>query len=206
LITTTTVVCLVRHGEVHNPRQVFYGRLPRFRLSDNGLKQAGRAGAYLKATGIDAVYSSPLLRARQTAGEIIKHCDACVLKLSGLVNEVCSSYEGCPGSFIDERQGDVYTGSDSCCEQPADVLSRTLKLIRRLRRRHSGGRVAVVTHGDVVTFTVLWAKGFAPIPENKTRLLDAGYPVAYPAYASITALTYRSGGPGEKPTVAYCRP
>ena len=36
-------VHLVRHGEVHNPRSVMYGRLPRFRLSAHGVRQAEEA-------------------------------------------------------------------------------------------------------------------------------------------------------------------
>ena len=37
----TTVVHLLRHGEVFNPDKIFYGRLPGFRLSDLGLRMAG---------------------------------------------------------------------------------------------------------------------------------------------------------------------
>ena len=37
---TTTTVHLLRHGEVHNPGRVLYGRLPGFRLSDLGVAQA----------------------------------------------------------------------------------------------------------------------------------------------------------------------
>jgi hypothetical protein len=34
--TTRTVVHLLRHGEVYNPEAILYGRIPGFRLSDNG--------------------------------------------------------------------------------------------------------------------------------------------------------------------------
>ena len=40
--TGTTTILVVRHTEVHNPQRVLYGRLPDYRLSDHGLKQAGR--------------------------------------------------------------------------------------------------------------------------------------------------------------------
>jgi broad specificity phosphatase PhoE len=66
-----TVVHLVRHGEVHNPTGVLYGRLPGFRLSGAGEKQARVTCAFLAdpAAGRDiaALIASPLERARQTA-------------------------------------------------------------------------------------------------------------------------------------------
>ena len=73
----STVVLVVRHTDVHNPNNLFYGRLPRFRLSALGQEQAERTAAYLAGTPITAIYSSPQLRARQTARVIARrHHDA----------------------------------------------------------------------------------------------------------------------------------
>ena len=62
----------VRHGQVHNPRAVFYGRLPRFRLSDAGRAEAQCAGEHLamSAPPLTALLCSPMLRARQTAAAV----------------------------------------------------------------------------------------------------------------------------------------
>lgn len=65
-----TVVHLLRHGEVHNPDGLLYGRLPGFRLSDHGEAQAKTVAAYLGDADVAAVVASPLLRAQQTAGPI----------------------------------------------------------------------------------------------------------------------------------------
>jgi broad specificity phosphatase PhoE len=62
-----TVVHLVRHGEVHNPDGVLYGRLPGFRLSELGVAQAKLAAEYLATRPVGVIVSSPLERARQTA-------------------------------------------------------------------------------------------------------------------------------------------
>jgi len=67
---TRTVVHLVRHGEVHNPDKVLYGRLPGFRLSDLGEQMALHAAKALAGRDITVLRSSPLERARQTAGPI----------------------------------------------------------------------------------------------------------------------------------------
>ncbi len=62
-----TTVHLLRHGEVHNPAKVLYGRLPGYVLSELGHEMAQRAGQALAAKDITAVISSPLERAQQTA-------------------------------------------------------------------------------------------------------------------------------------------
>lgn len=62
-----TTVHLLRHGEVHNPAGVLYGRLPGFSLSDLGVAQAKLAAEYLAIRPIGHLVSSPLERARQTA-------------------------------------------------------------------------------------------------------------------------------------------
>ena len=66
----TTIVHLVRHGEVANPGGILYGRLPGFRLSDDGQMMAKAAADFLAGRDITALRSSPLERAVQTAGPI----------------------------------------------------------------------------------------------------------------------------------------
>ncbi len=198
-----TQIHLVRHGEVHNPHKILYGRLPRFKLSTRGQQQARRAGDRLNNKPIAAVFSSPLLRARQTATEILNHHPQLDLHISTLLNEVYTLYEGRPGAEIDARDGDLYSGADACFEQPADIVARVRRFLARMRTHYPGKQVVAVTHGDIITFAVLWAKGFDLTPQNKTRLLKAGYPVAYPATASITTLSFKTGAAEEVPNIAY---
>lgn len=72
----TTTVHLLRHGEVHNPTGVLYGRLPGFHLSDRGRQMAERVAAHLagelEAERRDVVHvvASPLQRAQETAEPI----------------------------------------------------------------------------------------------------------------------------------------
>lgn len=60
---------LVRHGEVHNPARVLYGRLPHYRLSDAGRHMARQAAEYVHGLGrpIGALVCSPLQRTRESA-------------------------------------------------------------------------------------------------------------------------------------------
>ncbi|MGZ4531393.1 MAG: histidine phosphatase family protein, partial [Mycobacteriaceae bacterium] len=65
-----TIVHLVRHGEVHNPEGVLYGRLPGFTLSDVGKSQAKTVASALDNHDITYVVASPLQRAQETAAPI----------------------------------------------------------------------------------------------------------------------------------------
>lgn len=66
------VVHLMRHGEVHNPEGVLYGRLPGYRLSELGETMARKVASHLHGHGHDVtrVLASPLERAQQTAAPI----------------------------------------------------------------------------------------------------------------------------------------
>ena len=74
----TTTVHLLRHGEVHNPEGVLYGRLTGFRLSQRGQDMATTVAAHLAETGgteaprrdVVHVVASPLQRAQETAAPI----------------------------------------------------------------------------------------------------------------------------------------
>jgi broad specificity phosphatase PhoE len=62
-----TVVHLVRHGEVDNPRRVLYGRIPGFHLSEDGRLMAKAAADFLAGRDVTVLMSSPLERATETA-------------------------------------------------------------------------------------------------------------------------------------------
>ena len=68
----TTIVHLLRHGEVHNPAGVLYGRLPGYRLSELGRAMAERIAEHLDGSDVTHVVSSPLERARETAAPSAK--------------------------------------------------------------------------------------------------------------------------------------
>jgi broad specificity phosphatase PhoE len=206
MLTAPTQIHLIRHGEVHNPRQILYGRLPRFRLSDAGRRQAESTAHWFNGRPVAALFSSPLLRARQTAQAFADRHPLLQIQISAWLNEVYTSYEGWPGATIDARGGDVYTGSGDGFEQPDDIVKRVRKFTARSCARFPGRQVVAITHGDVITFTYLWALGFDLTPENKTRLKQAGFAVAYPAHASVTTLTCQTNAPNERPKITYHNP
>lgn len=58
---------LVRHGEVHNPDGVLYGRIPGYHLSELGHRMATATAASLAGHSITRLYASPLQRAQESA-------------------------------------------------------------------------------------------------------------------------------------------
>jgi broad specificity phosphatase PhoE len=66
-MSTTTVVHMVRHGEVRNPLRIIYGRLPGYCLSELGIQMAKAVAAAVADRDVTYVVASPLERAQQTA-------------------------------------------------------------------------------------------------------------------------------------------
>ena len=62
-----TIVHLVRHGEVHNPDRILYGRLPGYRLSERGRNMAHATVADFADHDVVYLAASPLQRAQETA-------------------------------------------------------------------------------------------------------------------------------------------
>jgi broad specificity phosphatase PhoE len=89
----TTVVHLLRHGEVFNPDKVLYGRLPGYRLSETGEAMALAAAEWLFDKGVTHVVSSPLERAQQTAAPIAGKLDLPV-EIDDRLLEAGNAFEG----------------------------------------------------------------------------------------------------------------
>ena len=70
---SSATVMLIRHGKVANPNHVVYAYLPAFDLDADGVLQAHAVGRYLSHRAVDAVISSPLARAVQTATSVARH-------------------------------------------------------------------------------------------------------------------------------------
>ncbi len=200
-----TRISLVRHGDVYNPEKVVYGRLPGFRLSRRGRRQARAAAELLCDAPLVAIYHSPLLRAHQTA-ELLQEChpDAKLIA-SELLLEVHSPLEGQLHAEVSRRGLRTY-GGDESFEQPEDIAERMARFVEDVRRLHGGQHVAAITHGDVVAFTVLWAVGEPLQPRAKRKLQPFGVSNGYPATASVTTLIYRTRDPQERPEIDYRKP
>lgn len=194
-----TTIILIRHGEVENPRGIFYGRLPRFGLSVNGRRQAEAAAETLLASSPNppsAIFCSPMLRTRQTAQILARLYPGQIPHSSKLLTEVYGPYDGSPMAMLASRQWEIYAGIPPNYEQPADVLARILKFVAGARRKFPGECVLGVTHGDLIYFLTLWAAG-----QVVTSKKDQTF---YPGPASISSFVFEDGVTAQ-PAYSYCK-
>ena len=88
-----TVVHLMRHGEVHNPEGVLYGRLDGFHLSDLGHEMARTVADHLADHDVTHVVASSLLRAQETATPIAE-AHGLPITTDDRVIEAANAFEG----------------------------------------------------------------------------------------------------------------
>ena len=69
---STTIVHLVRHGEVYNPEKILYGRIPGYHLSSRGHSMAARTAESFRGHDVTYLAASPLQRTQETAQPISK--------------------------------------------------------------------------------------------------------------------------------------
>jgi broad specificity phosphatase PhoE len=183
-----TTLYFVRHGEVYNPKDILYARLPRFRLSERGVQEAETTAKYLKPRPITTLYSSPMLRARQTAKIIQNYHPAAPLHISRRLIEVKTSYQGEPRAVMQEIGWDFYDNRRQPDDETReDILARMLKELAVTRAKHAGQEVVWVAHGDPVIILTLWGKG-RPLTDLANY---KGH--TYIGHGSVTTFTFEPG-------------
>ena len=91
----SSTVHVLRHGEVHNPESILYGRQPGWRLSERGIAMAEAVADWSKNLSLGAIHASPLERAQQTAAPIAaKH--KLEIKSDDRLIEAANIFEGKP--------------------------------------------------------------------------------------------------------------
>jgi broad specificity phosphatase PhoE len=98
--SNVTRVLMIRHTDVENPENIIYGRLPRFGLSSLGESQAKSVASFLEGLPVTALYSSPQLRARQTAEIVNRTLHVERIHVSRRIAEVLTGYEGQSNSIL----------------------------------------------------------------------------------------------------------
>ena len=150
--TPVTVVHVVRHGEVHNPDGVLYGRLDGYHLSERGQQMAQAAADHLADRDITHVVSSPLERARQTAAPIAAVHGLEVERDSRLI-ESANHFEGLTigsgeGALWRPAHWKAYTNPfrPSWGEPYAQIAARMRNALDSARLVGEGHEVVVVSH------------------------------------------------------------
>lgn len=151
-----TVVHLLRHGEVHNPEGVLYGRLPGYHLSDRGRRMADLVAQRLADHDVTTVISSPLERARETAAPIAAAHELTVEVDARLV-EAGNHFEGMTfgvgdGSLRHPAHWPKLANPfrPSWGEPYRQIADRMLAVLERARREARGHEAVLVSHQSPV--------------------------------------------------------
>ena len=156
-MTNQTTLYLIRHGatpENEKRPRILQGNGIDNALSATGREQARQVGDYLRTFSIDAIFSSPLRRAVETAEAVASQHDLNVqtidqihevdvgqwqsLDWSTIQREFPEAYE----RYMQDSGQHGYLGGESC----GDVLARTAPAFAELLRNNVGRRIAVVAH------------------------------------------------------------
>jgi probable phosphoglycerate mutase len=187
-----TTILLVRHGQTPTTGKVLPGRAKGLHLAETGVRQAERAAERIATLRqVDAVYCSPLERARETAAPIARarglrpkvepgllECDfgdwtGRELKQLMKLPE-WSTVQRAPSTFR-------FPGGESFSEMQLRIVTA----LERLRAAHPGGTVVAVSHADPIKAAIAHAVG-TPLDLFQRIVVST---------CSITAITWTAGGP-----------
>jgi broad specificity phosphatase PhoE len=146
------VVHVLRHGEVHNPDRLLYGRLPGFRLSEVGARQAELVAAHLAEHEVTHVVASPLQRAQETAKPVAARHRVEVGTDERLI-EADNVFEGKrvsvgDGALRDPRNWPMLRNPfrPSWGEPYLELGHRMLAAVHRAREQATGSEAVCVSH------------------------------------------------------------
>ncbi len=155
---------MIRHGEIpSNVNKVYAGRSPE-RLTEKGMCQAREVSDKLKEYEVDAIYSSPIQRALQTA-QIINEKKGLDLRVEDAFRELeMGLWEGMSEADIERQYPDEWSIWNN---RPAelkladretldDLQQRVLAGVRNISPEMAGQNIVIVSHVAIIRVLLLW--------------------------------------------------
>ncbi len=188
----TTNILLIRHGEsIANLEKIFLGQ-KNMDLTIKGVEQANCTASFLSNMNIDAIYSSDLTRATQTAKPLSENMNI-ELTLDARLREIDAGewdlkpWGNLPSLYPEDYS--LYTssiGEGKCTggESFGDLRRRITGAMLDISKSHTGGTIAVFSHATSILAFLSDVKG---TPPNKVKELD------YPTNASVSYFKYKKG-------------
>lgn len=197
---TRVRIHLVRHGEVHNPEGILYGRMPGYGLSQRGFEMADRVAEALsqKDPHLRALVASPLQRAQETIAPLAARLDLPVTTDERVI-EAQNDFEGTrvtkdsllrdPRSLYLVRNPLRPSWGEAYLDQALRMRAAMMSLRARLTEigREAGleeASGAIVSHQLPIWSTRLWTEGRPLAHDPRKRQC---------ALASVTSFSDGSG-------------
>ncbi len=187
-----TTILLVRHGQTNSTGKVLPGRAPGLHLADTGQQQAERTAARIgELDGVDAVYTSPLERARETAAPIGKVTGHRPRIERGLLECDFGDWTGASlRRLMRKREWRTIQRAPSTFRFPGgesfpEMQHRIVTTLERLRDDHRGRTIVCVSHADPIKAAVAHALG-THLDLFQRIVISTG---------AISVVTWTDGGP-----------
>ena len=187
-----TVVHLMRHGQVHNPEGVLYGRLPGFGLSELGHEMAARLAEYWDGIPLTHLRCSPLQRARETLAPTAELFPQLDVVIDERVTEAANAFEGKVFGADNKALRDVRMIRHvlnplrpSWGEPYREIAARMrAALVDASAAAGPGGQALVVSHQLPIEMVRRDAEGRPLVHDPRRRRCTL---------ASVTSFTFRDG-------------
>ena len=172
-----TTFALIRHASHALLGHTIVGRQPGVQLGSSGLREAEALAGRVEGWPIEALYSSPLERARATAAPIAERLQLEV-QIAQELNEI--DYGAWTNRTLADlrelaewrrfnlfRSGSRIPGGETMLE----VQERMLRLLERLGAAHPEQTIALVSHGDVIKAALAYYLG---VPLDLSQRIELG--------------------------------
>jgi probable phosphoglycerate mutase len=163
---SSTVILMVRHGQTPTTGKILPGRAAGLHLAEAGVAQAHRVAERItELPKIDAIYASPLERARETAAPIAKALKQRVKIDKGLLECDFGDWTGAELSKLMKLpEWSTVQKAPSTFRFPngesfTEMQTRMVSALDRIRAAHPGGTVVCVSHADPIKAAVAHAMG-----------------------------------------------
>lgn len=149
---STTIVHLVRHGEVYNPDKILYGRIPGYHLSSRGHSMAARTAEAFRGHDVTYLVASPLQRTQETAQPISKVTGLDV-EIDKSVIESGNRFEGLRTKGWNSQLWNPQRWpllrnplQPSWGEPFEEIAARMMNAVERARQKAEGHEAIIVSH------------------------------------------------------------
>ncbi|MFD2442494.1 histidine phosphatase family protein [Bacillus sp. CGMCC 1.16607] len=164
-----TSICLIRHGETDwNALGKLQGRTD-IPLNKNGIQQVEECREFLKASRWDAIITSPLMRAKQTAEIINEDLHIPIVEMEEFIER---SFGQAEGMTLQERLSVYPDKKYPLQEDRLSLNKRVMAGLDRVNKKYKNGKVLVVAHGAVIN-SILAIVSNGEIGSGKTKLSNA---------------------------------
>lgn len=184
-------IILIRHGETDWNREGRWQGREDIPLNAEGKRQAEILAYSLKDLDLTAIYTSPLMRARETAETVVSFHSCPVIPMEGLIERDFGKLSG----LLPKEREELQKSGDTGDIEPKDVLTRrALDTLKSISLKYRGEElVGVVTHGAWINALLAELSG-EKIGSGKTLLKNASVSILDGSGEKISILKYNLTG------------